>query len=191
MTDHALDPGEHDMTDHTDLLARLDKPGRVDRIGSDMAVLCADAAAALRAETERADALMAERDDTRTINESDEPRGLRPAAEPKGAPILASLAAQMRANSERWFPATHDPDKRDMPLDVFYALGLSGEVGEVANDIKKMHRDEDWADSAASVPAELADVFVYLMLLADELGVDLVAEYQRKVAVNEQRWAQP
>ena len=37
------------------LLSRLDHPGRPDRIGHDMSVLCADAAAALRSERHRAD----------------------------------------------------------------------------------------------------------------------------------------
>lgn len=60
---------------------------------------------------------------------------------------LSILAARMRADSERWFPATHDDPP--MPLPVFYALGLSGEVGEVANDIKKMYRD-----NAADDPIE-------------------------------------
>jgi len=98
---------------------------------------------------------------------------------------LSQLAAEMRANSEHWFPATHDDD---LPLSVFYALGLSGEVGEVANVVKKMVRDGDSDQKRADLASELADCFTYLLLLADETGVDLVAEYREKVLVNMARW---
>ena len=104
---------------------------------------------------------------------------------------LAPLAEQMRANSERWFPQWHDGE---MPLKVGYALGLAGEVGEVANVVKKIQRDacsldaDGMAALYANLGAELADVFTYLLLLADEVGTDLVAEYHRKVEVNEARW---
>jgi len=98
---------------------------------------------------------------------------------------LQELAAEMRANSEHWFPSTH---KGDLPLPVFYALGLSGEVGEVANVVKKMVRDGDSEAKRADLASELADCFTYLLLLADEVGVDLVAEYREKELVNMARW---
>ncbi|HEU5085697.1 MAG TPA: MazG nucleotide pyrophosphohydrolase domain-containing protein [Acidimicrobiales bacterium] len=101
---------------------------------------------------------------------------------------IAQLAAAMRTNSERWFPATHDTAEQVMPLPVFYALGLAGEVGEVANDIKKLYRDGVTVERQEEVAGELADCFTYLLLLADELGADLVAEYHRKVELNEARW---
>lgn len=100
---------------------------------------------------------------------------------------LTRLAAAMRANSERWFPRWHSDDL-GMPLHVAYALGLAGEVGEVANVVKKIMRDGESAQKRADLGAELADCFTYLLLLADEAHVDLVAEYERKVVVNEQRW---
>ena len=43
-----------------------------------------------------------------------------------------NLALLMRDDSERWFPQWHD-GSTGMPLTVAYALGLAGEVGEVAN----------------------------------------------------------
>lgn len=101
---------------------------------------------------------------------------------------LWKLAAEMRANSERWFPRWHD-GSAEMPLRVAWALGLCGEVGEVANVVKKQSRDGDSAELSEGVGAELADVFVYLLLLADECGVDLVEEYRRKVIVNDARWS--
>lgn len=93
----------------------------------------------------------------------------------------------MRANSERWFPRWHAPDAA-VPLRVAWALGLAGEVGEVANVVKKQIRDGENVGLASNLGAELADVFVYLLLLADEDGYDLVAEYRDKVDFNEARW---
>jgi NTP pyrophosphatase (non-canonical NTP hydrolase) len=113
--------------------------------------------------------------------------------EPTQGPMLDRLACEMRENSERWFPQWHDGSS-GMPLKVAYALGLAGEVGEVANVVKKLQRDacalnqDDYAALYDNLGAELADVFTYLLLLADEAGVDLVAEYRAKVRVNESRW---
>lgn len=95
----------------------------------------------------------------------------------------------MRQDSERWFPEMHaDPQ---VPMAVFYALGLSGEVGEVANEVKKgLRGHQENGVRRIDLAAELADVFTYLLLLADELGIDLVAEYRKKAAVNEARWGE-
>lgn len=96
---------------------------------------------------------------------------------------LNTVATQMRANSERWFPQLHDGS---VNLSVFYALGLSGEVGEVANVVKKWQRGYEGLPQP--IGDELADVFTYLLLLADECGVDLMDEYTKKVQINEERW---
>lgn len=104
-------------------------------------------------------------------------------------PDLTQLAATMRANSERWFPGLHhDPL---LPLAVFYALGLGGEAGEVLDEIKKAFRTNGDLTQRDNLAAELADVLTYLLLLADELDIDLIAAYQTKAAYNEARWGQP
>ena len=56
----------------------------------------------------------------------------------------------------------------------FLALAFAGEVGELLNLIKKDWRgDGDWRDGP--VFEELADVRIYLELLATALGYDLDA----------------
>lgn len=101
---------------------------------------------------------------------------------------LSNLARQMRADSERWFPTTHAVTA-SIPLPVFYALGMAGEVGEVANDVKKLYRDnDDTPRKIIKIGAELADVLTYLLLLADELGIDIEDEYEKKREFNEARW---
>lgn len=53
----------------------------------------------------------------------------------------------------------------------YCALGLAGEAGEVANNVKKIVRDK--VDKTAAIVDELGDVLWYIARLADELGVDL------------------
>lgn len=96
---------------------------------------------------------------------------------------LKELAKGARDNSERWFPQLHEGE---VDLATFYTLGLVGEAGEVADQIKKWIRGV--AFNRDELVAELSDVFTYLILLADELNIDLIAAYESKAAFNEQRW---
>ena len=66
----------------------------------------------------------------------------------------------------------------------FFALGLTGEAGEVANFVKKRWRDGDGHDEA--LRKECADVLAYTMMLAAALGMtpaDLVAMVAHKQQV--------
>lgn len=69
---------------------------------------------------------------------------------------------------------------------------LTGEVGEFANVLKKVIRhnergfptEELWA----AMREELADVFIYLIKLADLLGMELDKAYFDKMSKNAQRF---
>jgi NTP pyrophosphatase (non-canonical NTP hydrolase) len=79
------------------------------------------------------------------------------------------------------FPAYSNADER------FLALALCGEAGELANYIKKRWRDG--ADFSEEIRDEIADIRVYLELLAKCFGIegdkldDRVKEKLKKVAV--------
>jgi len=62
------------------------------------------------------------------------------------------------------FPAFSSEDER------FLALALCGEAGELANMVKKRWRDN--ADYAEEIRDELADIRVYLELLAKCFGIE-------------------
>lgn len=72
-------------------------------------------------------------------------------------------------------------------------MALTGEVGELSELFQWLTPDEasslmEDARSASRVEEEVADVFLYLLRLADVLGVDLVAAADRKIQLNATRY---
>ena len=74
-------------------------------------------------------------------------------------------------------------------------LALAGEVGELASLLQWTPDDEieTWLKDDANrlaLEAEMADVFAYLLRLADVAGVDLAAALRAKTQLNETRYPQ-
>ena len=104
---------------------------------------------------------------------------------------------------QRLFQAAHGWVWRNLPLDQqidrlqYLVMALSGELGEIANPIKKFVRtsERQGIDLAAydtmrtALHEEVADVFIYLLILCDVLDIDLEKAYYDKVAVNEKKHA--
>jgi NTP pyrophosphatase (non-canonical NTP hydrolase) len=68
-------------------------------------------------------------------------------------------------------------------------LALAGEVGEVAELVQWLPAGTVVdGDLRVRLGEELADVLLYLVRLADVVGVDLGAEAAKKLALNEQRF---
>ena len=73
----------------------------------------------------------------------------------------------------------------------FFTLALCGEVGELANYVKKDWRgDDDVIQRRVKIIEELADIANYTFMLASLLGIDLeevmlrkLLEFERKHAV--------
>jgi len=66
---------------------------------------------------------------------------------------------------------------------------LVGEVGEFSNLVKKVRRgDFPLAVAKQELDEELADVFIYLLKIAGQFGVDLEREYEKKMNKNEQKF---
>lgn len=70
---------------------------------------------------------------------------------------------------------THGFNTTDVPLEICL---LQGEVAELF---------EAWRHKSPEVAAELADVAIYLLSLAQMLGVDLGAAIDQKMEINTQR----
>jgi NTP pyrophosphatase (non-canonical NTP hydrolase) len=97
---------------------------------------------------------------------------------------LAQLAQACMADSERWFPG----QAHSM---AFLTLALAGEVGELANIVKKVERGSlDPHDAAVKrmMDMETTDVLIYLMNIFALLKVDPAKSYEKKRQENEQRF---
>lgn len=95
---------------------------------------------------------------------------------------LQELIDQATEDSERWFPeVAHDL--------AFMSLAICGETGEMANLVKKIVRGStDYQDSLPAIKSELVDVFVYLLMIAGVLNLDLEKAYEEKRTYNESRF---
>lgn len=88
---------------------------------------------------------------------------------------------------KKWEPYSEE-DQR------FLTVALAGEVGEFTNLVKKIWRGDFYhpADNyhvrAERIPEELADIAVYLEILARAFGVDLNEACVRKIPELLRRW---
>jgi NTP pyrophosphatase (non-canonical NTP hydrolase) len=94
------------------------------------------------------------------------------------------MALSADADSKRWFPDRAEDS-------IYMTLALCGEVGELANEIKKVGRGtasmQD-AKTRLAIMMEMADVFTYLLALSAMLGVDLEKAYYAKRKQNVLRY---
>jgi NTP pyrophosphatase (non-canonical NTP hydrolase) len=98
--------------------------------------------------------------------------------------LLRQLSEQCLIDSRAWFPSSSQNI-------VHHSLALCGEVGEVANIVKKIDRgDFNLSDKAVynHLRDELGDVFIYLLNLAGLLSLDLLEQYKQTRQKNVDRW---
>lgn len=89
---------------------------------------------------------------------------------------------EMQDDSARWFPN----GGRDITILV---LGLVGESGEVADELKKYLRNpHDWEDRVEKIKTEIIDVFHYWCLLVGLLEIDVDKVYNAKRRHNIERY---
>jgi NTP pyrophosphatase (non-canonical NTP hydrolase) len=99
---------------------------------------------------------------------------------------LGELAVKLRA-----FAAARDWEQFHTPKNL--AMALAGEVGELLAELQWLTPDEasrvmEDPKAAARMRSELADVTIYLVRLADGLGVDLIEASIAKLAETERRY---
>ncbi|MFE4544261.1 nucleotide pyrophosphohydrolase [Arthrobacter sp. NPDC056727] len=99
---------------------------------------------------------------------------------------VESLTAQLRR-----FAQDRDWEQFHTPRNL--AMALSGEAGELLSLFQWLRDGQvgEWLNdpgNRTAVEHEMADVFGYLLRLADVLDVDLVASLRAKIDVNEQRY---
>jgi len=109
------------------------------------------------------------------------------------ASTLRELAQMQHAfdqrHSSRGRLWSQEIDKENLPVLLELTVALAGEVGEFANLTKKLVRGDLELEAARpDLGAELADVFIYIVKLAEQLELDLEAEFRAKLAINENRF---
>jgi NTP pyrophosphatase (non-canonical NTP hydrolase) len=89
----------------------------------------------------------------------------------------------------RQFTAAREWDQFHSPKNL--AMALSGEAGELLEVFQWLTEAQSRALDAKALDAardEVADVLLYLVRLADQLGIDPAAEARRKLADNERKY---
>ena len=99
-------------------------------------------------------------------------------------PALEALTQRLRE-----FAAERDWDQFHTPKNL--AMALTGEAGELAAEFQwltEAQSRELEPERRKRVEEEAADVLLYLVRLADRLGIDLVAAAHRKIDLNAERY---
>ncbi len=71
------------------------------------------------------------------------------------------------------------------------SMALAGEAGELLEHFQWLSEAQSHAlpaEKKDAVALEMADIFIYLLRLAERLDIDLVDAAWRKMAINEQRY---
>jgi dCTP diphosphatase len=102
---------------------------------------------------------------------------------PRGSELEALRAKLREFIAQRDWAQFHNPKN--------LAMALIAEAGELVEHFQWLTPEE--ADrlpphARTEVEHELADVFIFLVELADRLGVDLLAAAERKLALNAQKY---
>lgn len=89
----------------------------------------------------------------------------------------------------REFVQARDWDKFHSPKNL--SMALSVEAAELVEHFQWLTEQESFTlapDKKAEVALEMADVLIYLLRLADKLGIDLFDSAWRKLELNEQKY---
>jgi NTP pyrophosphatase (non-canonical NTP hydrolase) len=73
------------------------------------------------------------------------------------------------------------------------AMALAGEAGELVAEFQwltpdQSSKDELTLDQRKAIELEIADVQIYLLRLADVLGIDVAAAVREKIEINKSRF---
>ncbi|MEJ2143093.1 MAG: nucleotide pyrophosphohydrolase [Gammaproteobacteria bacterium] len=71
------------------------------------------------------------------------------------------------------------------------AMALSGEAGELIEHFQWLTEQQSYEldpDKKQEVALEMADIFIYLLRLAERLDINLVEKVYEKIEINEKRY---
>jgi NTP pyrophosphatase (non-canonical NTP hydrolase) len=89
----------------------------------------------------------------------------------------------------RQFARARDWDQFHSPKNL--SMALSGEVGELLELFQWLTEEQSenlTPEQIKAVEEEMADIFLYLLRLADKLNIDLLEVSKKKMVINEQKY---
>ena len=102
---------------------------------------------------------------------------------------LMQLQKQFDERHATAFEWNKQVSEENMDVLEFLMISLVGEVGEVANIIKKVLRGDFALLSAMpAISEECADIFAYLMKMCNQMNINLEHAYLNKLKKNESRF---
>jgi len=97
--------------------------------------------------------------------------------------LEALVKALRRFTAERGWQRFHSPKN--------LAMALGGEAGELLEQLQWLSESESAdpdPDRREAIQHEIADVFIYTIMLSDRLGIDLIRAAFEKIALNERKY---
>ena len=97
---------------------------------------------------------------------------------------------KIRKNIQQ-FAKVRNWDKFHSPKNL--SMALASEVGELLEIFQWLKEEETMVDrinqnNLVKVKEELADIFIYLIRIADKLNIDLIAEAEKKIKMNAKKY---
>lgn len=102
---------------------------------------------------------------------------------------LAEFQKDFDSKHEGRFNWSSEVTDENLELLEFLMVSLTGEVGETANIIKKIVRGDFCLDEKKDdLKEEIADIFIYLLKMSYQMGIDLEEAYFTKMKKNQKRF---
>lgn len=102
---------------------------------------------------------------------------------------MSNLTIEQLQQHIRDFATARDWDQFHSPKNL--SMALIAEAAELVEHFQWLTQEQSRAlseDKHAEVSLELADIFIYLLRLADKLGVDLIDAAARKIELNAEKY---
>lgn len=102
---------------------------------------------------------------------------------------MSEITLELLRNKLRHFAAERDWDQFHSPKNL--SMALIAESAELVEHFQWLTEEKSRNISAkklAEIELEIADIQIYLVRLADELGVDIMAAVEKKLAMNAQKY---
>lgn len=102
---------------------------------------------------------------------------------------IVKLQQEFDAKHKTNFNWDESISEENLQLLGYLTLSIFGEVGEMANIVKKILRgDADYELSKPRLNDELADIFIYVLKLSYQMDIDLEEIFLKKLEINKSRF---